>query len=292
MCLCPVFKRGSQKDRSDSLFVPCGYCSECVRKKKLDWQIRLNCALAWSDCAFFRLLTYDPEHYDFDIYDKEIIKEHIQLFLKRLRRRIEYHFGKSVKLKYFIASEYGETYDRLHYHALFFVKGAKFTWLEIKSIINSCWDKGIVGNTYNLEPGRISYAVKYIQKQYNTKFYSRFSMREVAPDLEKEVRTKKWQSVVDDSFLPTVSMCGKRVSIPYYWMKQLFTDSERWAYRDSCARRESALTVEQQRLRWHSKMLHQTKFEYDNAVGYHWPDFAFHKNDDLTPNLIFYGSNI
>ena len=292
MCLSPIYKRGFYSDRSDSVFVPCGYCSECVRKKKLDWQIRLNCALSWSDCAFFRLLTYDPEHYNFDIYDKEIIREHIQLFMKRLRRRIEYHFGKTIKLKYFIASEFGETYDRLHYHCLFFIKGARFTWLEMKSIINSCWNYGIVGNTYNLNAGRIAYAVKYIQKQYNTKFFSRFPMREVAPDLEKTFRTEERYSVADYNNLPSISLNGKHVSLPYYWLKQLLTLPEMVAYRSRCGERESMFTIEEKLHQYHCKHLRQYSFEYENSVGFVVPDFKFSKNDDLTPNLEFYVTNI
>ena len=295
MCLCPVYKRGRLSDRSDSRFVPCGYCSECVRKRKLDWEIRLNSALNWSDCAFFRLLTYDPDHYDFDIYDKEIIRDHIQRFMKRLRRRLDYHLSKlggKVRLKYFIASEYGETYDRLHYHCLFFIKGAKFTWLEMQAIINSCWPYGIVGNTYNLEPGRIAYAVKYIQKQYNTKFYSRFPISEVAPHLEKQFRTEERYSVYDENFLPSIMMNGKRVSLPYYWMKKLFCDSERWAYRDSCARRESAVTINESILRYNCKLLKQTKFEFDNMVGFSFPEFTFVNHSDIQPNYNFYESNL
>ena len=292
MCLSPIYKRGRLSDRSDSMIVPCGYCSECVRKKKLDWEIRLNCALGWSDCAFFRLLTYDPEHYNFDIYDKDIIREHIQLFLKRLRRRIEYHFGKSIRLKYFVASEYGETYDRLHYHCLFFIKGAKFTWLEMKSIINSCWPYGIVGNTYNVQPGRIAYCVKYIQKQYNVKFYSRYPMREVAPFVEKRFRTEERYSVYDEDHLPCISLNGKLVSLPYYWLTQLLTLPERYSYRASCAKRESRFTIEQKRLQFETKLLKQTKFEYDNQIGYKFREVTFINNSDLQPNLNFYESNL
>lgn len=292
MCLSPIYKRGKLSDRSDSMFVPCGYCSECVRRKKLDWQIRLDAALAWSDCAFFRLLTYDPEHYDFDIYDKEIIKDHIQRFVKRLRRRIEYHFGKSVKLKYFIASEYGETYDRLHYHALFFIKGAKFTWLEMKSIINTCWPYGIVGNTFNVNSGRIAYCVKYIQKQYNVKFYSRYPMRQCAPRVERDFRVGRRQSVYDFDQLPYYMLNGKKVTLPYYWLKTLLSDTERISYRSTIHNYMVAIREIPYIKEVYNRLARQNNFEMENAVGYKYKEYKHLDNSDLLPNLVFYESNI
>ena len=290
MCLSPIYKRGRLSDNSDARHVPCGYCCECVRRKKLDWQIRLDAARAWADCSFFRLLTYDPEHYNFDIYDKNVIKDHLQRFMKRLRRRLEYHFGSHIRIKYFIASEYGETYDRLHYHALFFVKGAKFTWLEMKTIINSCWPYGIVGNTYNINPGRIAYCVKYIQKQYNTKLFSKFEMRKIAPFLEYDVHMTRRHDVDDINNLPHYVLNGKRVSLPYYWMHQLFTNNECIRYRSTIQNYNDSISEVVARKNHDDCRSRQSQFEYENAIGFKFNDFRFEKYDDITPN--YYESNI
>lgn len=292
MCLSPIFKKGRFRDGSGDRFVPCGYCSECVRKKKLDWQIRLDSARNWASCSFFRLLTYDPEHYDFDIYDKEIIKDHIQRFLKRLRRHFEYHYGKSVRLKYFIASEYGETYDRLHYHCLFFIKGIKLTWLEFGHIVRKVWPYGIVGNTYNLNSQRCAYAVKYIQKQYNTKFYSRFEIGVVAPDLERRFRVQKRYSVYDKSNLPCYVFNGKRVSLPYYWMRKLFTNDEICHFRDNVRIIHESKSLSAYMHEYDAKMSRQHEFDYENSVGFKVPEHRFENNDDISPNLDFYVSNL
>lgn len=292
MCLSPTYMRGRLSDKSDSRFVPCGYCAECVRRKKLDWQIRLDAAMHWADCSFFRLLTYDPEHYNFNIYDKEVIKDHIQRFMKRLRRRLEYHFGKHIRIKYFIASEYGETYDRLHYHCLFFVKGAKFTWIEMASIIRSCWPYGIVGNTYNLNPQRCVYAVKYIQKQYNCKFFSKFEIFKIAPELEKKYRTESRYSVYDYNQLPTYSLNGKLVALPYYWMTRLFSRTEILAYRDCLARNDDRKTLIEKSKENDARLSRQYKFNYENSVGFKVPDRKPVDNTDILPNLKFYVTNI
>ena len=198
---------------------PCGKCFECVRKKKLDWEIRMNAACDWSDCAFFILLSYEDLYYPKDDHDKDLCKRDLQLFIKRLRKRCSEMYGTDARLKYFIASEYGEEKNRLHYHLCLFCKGFVCTWLEMSHIIHDfriringefgwipplrfkgrrkyyeqvadyisepCWYQGFVGNVYNLKANKkkIKYTVKYIQKQYNFKLYSRFSFAELLPDL-------------------------------------------------------------------------------------------------------------
>ena len=290
MCLSPVYKKGRFSDRSADMFVPCGYCSECVRRKKLDWQIRLDAANNWADCSFFRLLTYDPEHYNFDIYDKGIIRDHIQRFLKRFRRRLEYHFG-NIRLKYFIASEYGETYDRLHYHCCFFIKGAKFTWLEMAHIIRSCWPYGIVGNTYNLTAKNIAYCVKYIQKQYNVKFFSRYPISEVAPHLEREIRTEQCYSVYDYESLPSYSLRGKHVALPYYWLKKLLHPTEYYQYKARLQEHSDTIGLEHYKRENARRLAQQSYFDYQNSVGFKVPEHHFEKNYDIEPNLNYYESN-
>lgn len=56
-------------------------------------------------------LTYDDAHLP---AHGTLVKRHHQLFLKKLRQRIE------VKVKYYLAGEYGEENHRPHYHFLLF----------------------------------------------------------------------------------------------------------------------------------------------------------------------------
>ena len=216
MCICPSRKKNRLGEFVD---FPCGKCFECVRKKKLDWEIRLNAACDWSDCAFFILLSYEDFYYPKDDHNVDYCKRELQLFLKRLRKRCCELYGKDVRLKYFIASEYGEEKNRLHYHLCLFCKGFTCTWLEMSHLIHDyrvringefswipplrfkgrrkhykkvsdhisdpCWYQGFVGNVYNLKmnKSKIKYTIKYIQKQYNFKMYSRFSFRDLLPGL-------------------------------------------------------------------------------------------------------------
>lgn len=191
--------------------VPCNNCYECVRRRKLDWEIRLQYESYASDKVYFSLITYNDLYYHADIRYEEL-----KLFLTLLRMRLKRKFGTT--MKYFLVSEYGETRDRLHYHCLFFLNGWKGTNLEFKALLEQSWVKRELKHpdqfrqemneyrrlVYRLKKqgkdwkdaerpskflhipigfcsaqipkgsgvGSISYCCKYIQKQYNKMYYS------------------------------------------------------------------------------------------------------------------------
>lgn len=275
MCISPCRKKNKSGEFVD---YPCGKCYECVRKRKLDWEIRLSYALKWSDCAFFTLLSFDQEHYPENPFDTKANVKRVQDFVKRLRKRLCSDYGDEVRLKYFIATEFGEKKDRLHYHCCFFLKGVNVTWREFNSLIHSykvynfetnesfvllhtqlprakeylrnhpkaklynpVWHFGYIGNSYNLKmcPSKIRYTCKYIQKQYNSKIYSRFSMNVIAPDIafiDKESldpidrsedlpRLKSQDKLDDIERLLTIPYFGKSVPLPNWWIRCLIPDS-------------------------------------------------------------------
>lgn len=244
MCLSPLYKRPNN-DTEDRRFVPCGRCVECVRKKKKDWEIRLTYALNWSDCSFFKLLTYDEEHLPAN-FTREIAYDHIQHFIKRLRIELYRKFSKDIKLKYFIASELGEEKNRPHYHCCFYVKGAKFTWAEFNEICKLVWPYGYIGNCYRLDSSRCRYACKYIQKQYNYKFFSRFKLSELfsvkdcvnlcdnvvkAYDIAR-YNVPEIHFIDEINKLLSIPLNGRLVRMPHYWLKLIenFLISRFWVY--------------------------------------------------------------
>lgn len=268
MCICPSRKKNRLGEFVD---YPCGKCFECVRKKKLDWEIRLNAACDWSDCAFFILLSYEDFYYPDDDHNAEYCKRELQLFFKRLRKRCAEMYGKDVRLKYFIASEYGEEKNRLHYHLCLFCKGFTCTWIEMNHIIHDyrlkirgeyswvpplrfkgrrkyyekqsdyisepCWYQGFVGNVYNLKMNKkkIKYTVKYIQKQYNFKLYSRFSFKELLPGLYSSLKDFSVDvpigadipfDIVDEYIQKLyVPHFGKIAPLPSWWIRLLVPES-------------------------------------------------------------------
>lgn len=172
MCISPK----SLVVNGERIQVSCGKCYECIRTRKREWLQRILSEVSVSDVCFFSLISYNDENYPSpDVADKVAI----QKFIKRLRVALERNFsngsGFKPKLKYFIVSEYGEERNRLHYHALFFLRHVDETVLPRqiwKELLEKEWGKGFCSAFY-LEPKTAKYCVKYIQKQYNLMFYSR-----------------------------------------------------------------------------------------------------------------------
>lgn len=95
--------------------VPCGKCLCCLVNKRNDWSFRLMQEYRKSVTASFLTLTYHHAP------SQGVSKRHVQLFLKRLRKKT----GQG--LRYFAVGEYGEKTQRPHYHILLFnYKDEKF----------------------------------------------------------------------------------------------------------------------------------------------------------------------
>lgn len=91
--------------------IPCGQCIGCRLERSRQWAMRCTqeSKLYRDNC--FVTLTYEdghlPEH-------GSLVKEHLQKFMKRLRKR----FGQGIR--FFGCGEYGEKYGRPHYHICIF----------------------------------------------------------------------------------------------------------------------------------------------------------------------------
>lgn len=90
--------------------VPCGKCLACLSNKRSDWSYRLMQEYKHSRSAVFVTLTYHPKF----VPDTGVSKRHVQLFMKRLRKR------SGGKLRYYLVAEYGSKTGRPHYHMLLF----------------------------------------------------------------------------------------------------------------------------------------------------------------------------
>lgn len=90
---------------------PCGQCLACRKNQARVWTLRLVLESRYYNSSCFTTLTYDPEHCP-DDYNLRPVD--LQLFFKRLRKRLDY------KVKYFACGEYGDRFGRPHYHAIIF----------------------------------------------------------------------------------------------------------------------------------------------------------------------------
>lgn len=264
--------------------VSCNRCFECIRKRKREWLQRILSEMSVSDVCFFSLISYNDDNYPSpDLPDRE----GIQKLVKRLRVNLERNFatdsGFKPKLKYFIVSEYGEERNRLHYHALFFLRHVdefslpRQLWKELLEVT---WGKGFCSAFY-LEEKTAKYCVKYIQKQYNMMLHSR-----IGGDAYSMSQLGKKHSVDD---LPSFPLSGRKFLAPKSWrIRQL---EKEYGTIDSVAvnsvgSRKLAQSCNSVLTDVEKKMIND-KHVSDNRDLFDKPAQIRQKNDDITINLDF-----
>lgn len=133
---------------------PCGQCLPCRINKRRVWTHRLMLEGFCHPDSMFVTLTYAP-----DFYPGQLVKRDAQLFLKRLRKRLEPR-----KIRYYLCGEYGEKKQRAHYHAILFG-----VYRHEADVVRSAWPYGFVdtgdGNrlTYQYVAGYVT--KKYVKKK-------------------------------------------------------------------------------------------------------------------------------
>lgn len=153
-----------------SLDVPCGTCCDCVKAKRNEWFIRsyyqfLETTEKYHGSVFYVTLTFAPKFLPRYVFQETDLQEttftrdeldrlystpcfsrrYVQLFMKRFRKALDTHFGKT-DVRYFITSEYGGQTHRPHHHGLLFIN-RPLSFVDrcyIKSIMSSVWSYGYV----------------------------------------------------------------------------------------------------------------------------------------------------
>lgn len=94
-----------------SIEIPCGYCIGCKLERARQWSVRIMHEAQLHERNSFLTLTYSDEYLpeDFGLHH-----EHVQVFLKRLRKKC------SQDLRYYVCGEYGDRTSRPHYHMCLF----------------------------------------------------------------------------------------------------------------------------------------------------------------------------
>lgn len=115
MCLNPIIAQlcelGKIKFTTEgNLKLPCGKCSICISKRAIEWAQRAKHEIASHNESSFITLTYSEDNLP-SIFT---VKKQLQLFLKRLRKKIKQ------PIRYMVSHEYGSKTFRPHHHIILF----------------------------------------------------------------------------------------------------------------------------------------------------------------------------
>lgn len=144
----------------DYIYVGCGHCPICAKKKINDWLFRLKVEERFSRNCFFVTLTYDDEHYP---APKGNGKPQFQKFVKRLRKNYNGFTGRD-GFKYYAISETGGKFGRLHIHILMF--NVPCNWGQLREYASNTWKNGRI-DVERVTKGRIHYVAKAHMQAYN-----------------------------------------------------------------------------------------------------------------------------
>jgi len=145
--------------------VPCGQCIGCRLERSRQWAVRCVHESALYDQNCFITLTYAPE-----VVPPEgtLVKGHFQKFMKRLRKRFA-----NQRIRFFHCGEYGEKFERPHYHACLFgfdfsdkvyLKAVNGYPLYTSEILGSLWPFGY-STIGSVSFESAAYVARYITKK-------------------------------------------------------------------------------------------------------------------------------
>jgi len=228
----------------EGIKLPCGGCHGCRIDRTRQWATRciLEASLHKTNC--FITLTYAPEHLP---KNGSLIRRHLQLFMKRLRRT----FPKN-KIRFFACGEYGAKKQRPHYHVCVFnfdfpkkntqiYKETPAGPLLISSDLHKLWGSGKGKNfkSYgfttvgSLTWESVAYTARYIMKKF-TGDKAKIHYRDIIPEFNamslKPGIGAEWLKINKTDIYPddfAVLPNGKKSKTPKYFDKLFeLTDPE------------------------------------------------------------------
>jgi len=182
-CSYPV-KIKDPKNPGEWIEVPCGRCTACRVNYGLNWSIRVKHELEMHDFALWVCLTYNDVHLSLQNleYDNgcknSLERRELQLFLKNFRRDIE-----PLKVRFFACGEYGDEFNRPHYHIIIFGISPEHPYFKdkYKFYQNGQWKGWRIDNLPSWPHGFVEidkdtagvnaarYVAKYMLKKYKGK---------------------------------------------------------------------------------------------------------------------------
>lgn len=217
-----VFNRKDALDPTFPVEIPCGQCIGCRLERSRQWAIRCvhEASLYEENC--FLTLTYSPENLP---VNGSLDKSHFQKFMKRLRKRFP-----DRKIRYFQCGEYGDLYQRPHYHACLFnfdfpdkqlYKVTDGIRTYTSELLEEIWGLGfcIIGSvTFESAAYVARYITKKITGEKASEHYGDRQDEYVTMSRRPGIATDWFNTYKDDVFPSDfIVINGKKVGVPKFY---------------------------------------------------------------------------
>lgn len=215
------------KDRRTAVVpVGCGMCSECKKKKKREWQVRLSEEVKDDNTGIFVTLTFSTEalkeldkeiQEDVKGYEREnrIVTLAVRRFLERWRKK----YKKSVK-HWLVTEIGGGRYEHIHVHGIL--------WTVNYESIEEIWKYGYIweGKSRGKKVGgkAVNYILKYVNK-IDIKHPNYKSIVLTSKGIGKKYIEKNKKKRGDKDYYRTET--GHKIALPVYYRNGIYTDEER-----------------------------------------------------------------
>lgn len=236
--------------------IPCRRCIGCRVDYSRSWAARClhEAKLHTASCVVS--LTYDDVNLP---PGGSLRKRDVQLFLKRLRKRIA-----PGKVSYLYCGEYGDNFDRPHYHIIIFGYWPQDSrpWRKIGSVqyyrspaLEKDWSLGNVELsqlTYTAARYVAGYVFKKIYGDHAEDHYKRIDpqtgeIHQVLPEFinmsTRPAIGKRWFERYSDDYFPSdfIVVDGKKFAVPSYYFKLLKKREEQQAKQIKATRRKKTI---------------------------------------------------
>lgn len=201
--------------------VPCGHCDECRAAHAAEWARRCMLEADHSHDCWFVTLTYDDAHNPI-----KLVKEHFQLFMKRLRKKV----GPGVR--FFANGEYGTHTKRCHFHALLFNCPLTLLPNGHAKEIDDCWRYGFhMVDVVNKD--RCAYVARYCDKKLNESlppdFPKPFILMSRRPGIGERWLKENMEQILETDRMYFAFSEKELSAIPPRYFDKLTEKEERWS---------------------------------------------------------------
>ena len=222
-------------ERVKNVQIPCGRCSECLKQKARNWQIRLAEEIPLTPYNYFITLTFSPGQLQ-KLFNKTQLPECNALMGIAIRRMLErWRKDHKKSIKHWFITELGhENTERIHAHGILF-SNEPLEFKEIEKKPNGIlaewkyWKYGnvFVGNWVNSQT--INYLMKYVCKiDHDHKNFIGYVYTSPGIGknwLEKMSSIYKYRphNSLDYYRMPD----GHKIKLPIYYKNHLYNEDER-----------------------------------------------------------------